>query len=224
MLRLILANKLYSSWSLRPWLVMRAFDIPFEETIIPLREADSKAAILKFSPSGKVPALIDGDITVWESLAIIEYLAEKFPGRGIWPESVAARAEARSVSNEMHGGFAPLRQALPMFLGKRYKTPRLAEDVKANVARVETLWRDTRADFAGSGPFLFGDFTAADAMYAPVVTRFDTYQIPVARDTRAYMTAMLAHPAYEAWRTAALKETWRIADYDAGHEAVETYC
>ena len=224
-MRLVIANKLYSSWSLRPWLVMRAFDIPFDEVVIPLRTPQTKDQISAVSPSGKVPVLIDGDIHVWESLAIIEYLAGKYPGKGIWPADVGARAHARSIANEMHGGFMPVRQALPMNLGKRFKTPDLSEDARESIARIEEIWRTTRARFAPSGGtgFLFGAFNAADAMYAPVVTRFDTYQIPVASDTRAYLDAVLAYPAFQAWKRAALAEPWIITDYESGHEAVETY-
>lgn len=222
-LKLVIANKLYSSWSLRPWLVMRAFAIPFEEQTIPLRTAETKEAILKVSPSGKVPALIDGDILVWESLAIIEYLSEQFPQCAIWPKDKAARAHARAISNEMHGGFLPLRQALPMNLGKRFRAPALSEDAQANVKRIEEIWRTAKARFCiGRGQFLYTAFSAADAMYAPVVTRLDTYQIPVASDTRAYMDAVLDHPAYVEWKRAALAEPWTIADYETGHEAVKS--
>ncbi len=224
MLHLVIANKLYSSWSLRPWMVLKAFDIPFDDTVIPLRLPESKAAIQKFSPSGKVPVLIDGKVTVWESLAIIEYLAETYSERAIWPRDAAARAEARAISSEMHGGFMALRQACPMHLGKRFKTPALGDDAKDNVARIETLWRETKGDFGKSGPYLFGAFSAADAMFAPVVTRLDTYQIAVAKDTRAYMDAILGHPAFVEWRRAARTEPWRIDDYEIGHTAIETYC
>lgn len=220
-LKLVIANKCYSSWSMRPWLVMRAFGVPFEELVIPLRTPHTKELISRLSPSGKVPVLIDGDALVWESLAIIEYLAEKFPQVAIWPKDVFARAQARSIANEMHGGFLPLRQALPMNLAKRFRTPQLSEDALANVARIEQLWRETRAEFAGRGEYLLGDFSAADAMFAPVVTRLDTYQIPVAADTRRYMDTILAHPAFLAWKREALAEDWAIPDYEAGHEAVE---
>lgn len=222
-LKLVIANKLYSSWSLRPWMVLRAFAIPFEEQVIPLRRPETKAEILKVSPSGKVPVLIDGETHVWESLAIIEYLAESFPDRAIWPREKAARAHARAISNEMHGGFLPLRQALPMNLGKRFKRPVLSEDAEANVRRIEEIWRTTRARYClGKGQFLFTAFSAADAMFAPVVTRLDTYQIAVAPETRAYMDAVLAHPAFVDWRNAALAEPWEVADYEAGHEVVKS--
>lgn len=222
-LKLVIANKLYSSWSMRPWLVMRAFGVPFDELVIPLRRPETKDLIARVSPSGKVPVLIDGDALVWESLAIIEYLSEKFPQAAIWPHDVFARAQARSIAHEMHGGFMPVRQALPMNLGKRFRTPDLSEDVQTSIRRIEQLWRETRAEFAGRGDYLLGAFTAADAMYAPVVTRFDTYQVPVARDTRAYMDAVLAHPAFLEWKKAALAEPWTVPDYEAGLVAVETF-
>ncbi|MCB1483993.1 MAG: glutathione S-transferase, partial [Hyphomicrobiaceae bacterium] len=154
---------------------------------------------------------------------IIEYLAEKFPGIEIWPRDVFSRAQARSIAHEMHGGFLALRKELPMNLGKRFKTPALSDDAKTNVARIEQLWRETRAEFAGGNDFLLGNFCAADAMFAPVVTRLDTYQVPVAADTRAYMDAVLTFPAFAAWKSAALAEPWTIEEYEDGHEAVETY-
>ena len=223
MLRLVIANKLYSSWSLRPWLVMHALDIPFEETVIGLKTPETTAAIAKVSPSGKVPVLIDGDVVVWESLAIIEYLAEKVPGKAVWPKDAKARAHARAISNEMHGGFMALRQGCPMNLSKRFQAPPLSDDLKANITRIEQIWRETRAQFGGGRPFLYGGFSAADAMFAPVVTRFETYQIPVAPETRAYMDAVRAHPAMTRWTRDALKEPWTIADYEAGHTAIETF-
>ncbi len=223
MLKLVIANKLYSSWSLRPWLVMRAFDIPFEEILISLRTPESKARVLAVSPSGKVPVLIDGDETIWESLAIVEYLAEAYPGKAIWPTDRAARAQARAISNEMHGGFAPLRAACPMNLSAKFLTPEITDAMKANVDRIEDIWAGTRRRFGAGGDFLFGAFSAADAMYAPVASRFDAYQIPVRAATRAYMDAILAHAGFVAWRSAALNEPWTIADYGAGHTAVETY-
>ncbi len=227
MLRLVIANKVYSSWSMRPWMVMRAFDIRFEETVIPLKRPETENAIAKVSPSGKLPVLIDGDLAIWESLAIIEYLAENEVDKQIWPRNREARAHARAISNEMHGGFLALRQACPMNLAKRFNTPELSDDLKANVARIETIWRDTRARFGtrthDSGPYLFGPFTAADAMFAPVVTRLDTYQIPVAADTRTYMDTVLAHPAFLDWKSAALAEPWTIDDYETGHTATDTF-
>ncbi len=223
MLKLVIANKLYSSWSMRPWMVLRAFDIPFEEIAIPLRQENSKARLAEYSPSGKVPVLIDGDQAIWESLAIIETLAERFPAKPIWPSEAKARAHARAASNEMHGGFMPLRAGCPMNLGAKFKTPELTEALKANVDRVEAIWAEARARFGGAGPYLYGAFSAADAMYAPVVTRLDSYQLPVKANTRVYMDTILAHPACAAWKSAALVEPWTIDDYAAGHTVVETY-
>jgi glutathione S-transferase len=223
MLKLVIANKLYSSWSLRPWMVLSAFDIPFEDIVIPLRQPDSRSRLLEYSPSGKLPALIDGDVTVWESLAIIEYLAEKFSDRAIWPRDSKARAHARAISNEMHGGFQPLRQGCAMHLGARFATPPLTDSLKSNIDRIEDIWSATRNRFGAGGPYLFGAFSAADAMYLPVVSRFETYQIPVREATRTYMDAMLAHPAFLDWRASALKEPWTIPEYSNGHTLVESY-
>lgn len=227
-MHLVIANKLYSSWSMRPWLVLRAFDIAFEETVIALRQPDTRELILDYSPSGKLPCLIDRDadgerVRIWESLAIIEHLAESFPDKAIWPRDRVARAHARAIASEMHAGFQALRQACPMNLGKRFATPELSADTVGAIARVEELWRETRRRFGAAGPFLFGAFTAADAMYAPVATRLETYSIDVAPETRAYMDAILSHPAFRAWREAALAEPWRIADYEAGFTPVEVY-
>jgi glutathione S-transferase len=222
MLRLIVGNKLYSSWSMRPWLVVKAFEIPFEEVVIPLYREGSKEHILEHSPSGKVPCLIDG-VTVWESLAIIDYLAETYPGKAVWPRERAARAHARSAATEMHAGFQALRQSCPMNLAKRFAPKDRGPDVKANVDRITSLWSEARRRFGSSGPFLYGAFSAADAMYAPVVTRFDTYQIEVDGNTRAYMDAILNHPAFVAWRQAALQEPWELPHYEEGEIPVEVF-
>ncbi|MDX2258885.1 MAG: glutathione S-transferase family protein [Hyphomicrobiaceae bacterium] len=223
MMHLVIANKLYSSWSMRPWLVLTACDIPFEETVIPLRLPDTAERIRAYSPSGKLPVLIDGDAVVWESLAIISHLADRFPDRPVWPQGLAARAHAKAIAMEMHAGFMALRQACPMNLGKRFATPPLADDLSANIARIEEIFVGTRARFAAGGPYLFGSFSAADAMFAPVVTRLDTYGLPVSAATRAYMDAVLAHPAFLAWKRAALAEPWTIEAYEAGHTAIEDF-
>jgi glutathione S-transferase len=224
-MKLIIANKLYSSWSMRPWILMKALGIPFEETLIPLRQTETGPRILAHSPSGKVPALVDGDITVWESLAVMEYLAERFPDTAVWPKDRAARAHARAISNEMHAGFMALRQACPMNLAKKFAKKDYSADVTTNVARIEQVWAEARARFGSkkSEPFLYGAFSAADAMYAPVVTRLDTYQLPVSAETRRYMDVVLKHPAYRQWLVEALAEPWTLAGYEDGHTAVEVF-
>ncbi|GLH76342.1 glutathione S-transferase [Bradyrhizobium sp. SSBR45G] len=211
-LKLVIGNKNYSSWSMRPWLALRGCDIAFEEIVIPLYTSDpaDKARILKHSPAGKVPILIDGAVTVWDSLAIIEYLAERFPEAALWPADAAARAQARSVSAEMHSGFQALRNECPMNLHREIRPVELSADAKANIARVEDIWRDCRASFGAGGPFLFGRFSGADAMFAPVVTRFHSFAVPVSAETRAYMDTMMAMPAFAAWVRDGLAETWII--------------
>lgn len=223
-MHLIIGNKLYSSWSLRPWIMLKAINAPFKETVIPLSQPDTKKNILEHSPTGKVPLLIDGGVRVWESLAILEYLAEKYPQAHVWPSDAAARAHARAAASEMHAGFQALRQACPMNLGRKFK-PKASHgpDADANIARLEALWAEARKHFGKGGPFLYGDFSAADAMFAPVVTRLDTYQIKVTPETRRYMDAVLKHPAFVDWRLAALKEPWFLPDYEKGHEIAESY-
>jgi glutathione S-transferase len=207
-LTLILGNKNYSSWSLRPWIAMTVAGIPFEEKVIPLYEPDSCEQIVRYSPAGKVPVLIDGDQRVWESLAILEHLADKFPDAKLWPADTGARSHARVIASEMHAGFVALRRACPMNMWLPPKPRPQSDEVMAAVARIEALWRDSRARFGNGGPFLFGAFGAADAMYAPVVARFYTYGIAVSDTARAYMEAVMALPAWAAWCAAGLKEPW----------------
>lgn len=223
-MKLVIANKLYSSWSMRPWILMRHLGIPFEEVLIPLRQEDTRARILEYSPAGKVPVLIDGEARVWESLAIIDYLADLHPEADIWPREDLARAHARSIAAEMHAGFAPLRKAMPMFLGARFAHRDRGDEVAADVARIVAIWREARERFGASGPFLFGKtFGAADAMYAPTVTRLDTFSWPVDAATRAYMDAILALPAMQEWREAALDEPWTIPYEPLLEEPVATF-
>ena len=210
-LKLVIGNKRYSSWSLRPWLLMKHFDIPFEEIPVLLDTPEFKPTVLKYSPSGKVPCLIDGDIAVHETLAIMEYVAELFPEKPIWPRDRAARALARALSNEMHAGFMGLRSACPMNLRRRFAHKDRGAAATADVARIVAAWRDARTRFGAGGPFLFGAYSAADAMFAPVVTRLDTYAWPVDADTRAYMDAVLADPAFLAWKAGADAETEIVA-------------
>jgi glutathione S-transferase len=207
-LQLIIGNKNYSSWSFRPWLAMKVAGITFEETVISLEAKDFKERILPLSGTGKVPVLIDGDTRVWESLSILEYLAEKFPAAGLWPRDAKARAHARTISSEMHAGFVPLRSQLPMNTWRPVKHRALDGAASANVARIDAMWTDCRARFGADGPFLFGAFSGADAMYAPVVWRFRTYAIEVGAVARAYMQAVMALPAWDEWRRAARQEPW----------------
>jgi len=211
-LHLVIGNKNYSSWSMRPWIAMKVKNLPFEETVISLNAADFKPRLAKISGTGKVPVLVDGDVHVWESLAILEYLAERFPAAALWPKDAAARAHARAVANEMHAGFLPLRRLLPMNMWRPVKKRDLNSEATANVQRIDAMWSDCRARFGGGGPFLFGEFTAADAMYAPVVARFHTYAVDVGAAGRGYMDAMMALPAWKEWTAAALKEQWVLAE------------
>ena len=206
MLRLIIGNKNYSSWSLRPWLGMKVAEIAFEEMLIPLDAPDFKARLATFGGAGKVPLLIDGEIRVWESLAILEYLAEKFPAAGLWPPDAGARAHARAVASEMHSGFAALRSQLPMNVARRVVSRPLDAGASADAARIQSIWSESRKRFGKDGPFLFGAFGAADAMYAPVVWRFHTYAVEVGPAARDYMIAMMELPAWNEWREAARRE------------------
>jgi glutathione S-transferase len=207
-LTLVIGNKNYSSWSLRPWIAMKVAGIAFHEIVISLDAKDFKARVSQISESGKVPALADGTVHVWESLAILEYLAEKFPAAKLWPADPAARARARAVASEMHAGFAALRRTCPMNFWRPVKKRELSDEVLADVRRIEALWADCRIRFGAGGPFLFGSFGAADAMYAPVVSRFYTYDVDVGEPARAYMAAVMALPAWAEWRRAALQEPW----------------
>jgi glutathione S-transferase len=211
-LKLILGNKNYSSWSLRPWIAMRHASLSFDEEVIPLYERGSRERVLKYSPTAKVPVLLDGDMTIWESLAILDHLAEKFPKAELWPADPKARAHARAVSAEMHAGFAPLRKHCPMNMRRVGRKRELTAEVAADVRRIEEIWTDCRARFGAGGPFLFGRFGAADAMYAPVVSRFASYAIGVGAAAEAYMAAMMALPAWQEWRAAGVAEPWVMPD------------
>jgi len=214
-LKLVIGNKNYSSWSMRPWLALRANDIPFEEVLVSLYSGEAdKQRILDFSRSGKVPILVDGNVTVWDSLAIIEHIAERFPEKRLWPEHPAQRAHARSVSAEMHSGFAALRNECGMNLHRPVRAIELSADARANIARVEEIWRECRERHGQSGPFLFGAFGAADAMFAPVVHRFRTYAVAVTEETQRYMDAMISLPAFAEWTRAALAETIIIEKFE----------
>jgi glutathione S-transferase len=206
--RLVIGNKNYSSWSLRPWLAMKQAAIDFEEIRIPLYGAGSKERLAEMSPSARVPALLHDDLTVWDSLAICEYLAESHPG--MWPADGKARAVARSVSAEMHSGFAALRTHMTMNIRKNYAGKGMAEGVAQDIARILASWADCRNRFGAGGPFLFGAFSIADAMYAPVIMRFRTYAVAIPAPLKAYYEAMLALPTLREWMADSIAETESI--------------
>ena len=207
-LLLLIGNKNYSSWSLRPWIAMKVAGIAFTEQVISLDASDFKARVDRISATGKVPALADGQTQVWESLAILEYLAEKFPQAGLWPAEPAARAHARSIAAEMHAGFLPLRRHYPMNIWRPVRRREPVPEVVENINRIDAMWTDCRTRFGEAGPFLFGAFGAADAMYAPVVSRFHTYDVDVGPVARAYMEAVLGLSAWAEWCAAAKQEPW----------------
>lgn len=202
--QLVIGNKNWSSWSLRPWLAMRRAGIPFEEINVQLRQPDTKAEILKYSPSGHVPLLIDGAFKVWDSLAILEYLADAHPEKGLWPSDRKARALARCAAAEMHSGFMPLRRTCSMEILASNPMEDVPEDVGADVRRIVALWKECRSRHGNGGPFLFGSFTAADAMYAPVASRFQTYLPDLERfgddgTASAYVAEVLSMPEIAEW-------------------------
>jgi glutathione S-transferase len=213
-LTLVIANKAYSSWSFRPYILLRHLGIDFAEITIPLGEATTREQILRYGPSGKCPVLIDGDLTIWDSFAIIDYLAETYLDLSVWPRDKAARAMARSLSAEMHSGFMGLRAHLPMNMRRDVRARALTPEAAADVARIEQGWSEARRQFGKAGDFLFGDFSAADAMFAPVVSRLHTYDVPVSPESRGYMNAVMALPAWADWKAGADAEAWRIAKYE----------
>ncbi|MCU0759165.1 MAG: glutathione S-transferase [Steroidobacteraceae bacterium] len=212
MYRLYIGNKNYSSWSLRPWSLLRTLDIPFEERLVPFSAGGSYERFREFSPTGKVPCLVDGTTVVWDSLAICEYVAERHPAA--WPASAAARAWARSAAAEMHSGFAVLRNDCSMSVGVRIRLHRVSEALRRDVARIDESWCDGLARFGG--PFLAGDrFTAADAFYVPVAFRVRSYGLELGAAAAAYAQRLLALPSTREWEDAALREPWR----EPAHEA-----
>lgn len=215
---LVIGNKNYSSWSLRAWLALKHSGAPFEEIVIPLRQAETREKILRLSPSGKVPVLRHGDVGIWESLAICEYLAELFPDAGLWPEDREARALARAISAEMHAGFAVLRRHMPMNMRAEYPGADVAEDVRQDINRIEAMWRDCRKRFGAGGDMLFGSFTIADAMFAPVASRFKTHGVRLDDTAEAYVEAIMGLASVREWMTAARNEPWIIPDLERGAE------
>jgi glutathione S-transferase len=213
-LTLILGSKNYSSWSLRAWLVLKLADLEFEEVTIQLDRPETRGEILRWSPSGRVPALRDGELAIWDSLAIAEYVAEQHPEARLWPSDPSVRAVARSVTAEMHSGFQALRSNMPMNIRRSAPGGGRGPGVDEDIGRVTALWRECRDRFGAGGPFLFGERTIADAFYAPVVTRFNTYGVQVDDTCAAYMKAVWELPAMQAWRRAAEAERHPISKYD----------
>ncbi len=211
-MKLYIGNKNYSSWSYRVWLTLKTKNIPFEEELRPFDVENEYADFFEFSPTGKVPVLIDEGQTLWESLAILEYLAEKYPETGLWPKEAEARAHARCIAHEMHGGFMALRAACPMNMRRRIEPITLDKAVKRDVTRVETIWSECLETYGG--PFLFGEnYTIADGMYAPVVNRLQIYELSSTQAVRRYTETLTSLDAWKEWNTAAHAEEW-VVDID----------
>jgi len=213
-LKIVIGNKKYSSWSLRGWLALKHTGEPFEEILVPLDQPSTREQLLRHSPSGRVPVLMDGDTVLWDSLAICEYLSERFPQRRMWPEGRKARALARSISAEMHAGFQNLRNDLCMKIVESIPTLSFRPEVKEEIRRILSIWTDCRQRYGGDKPFLFGDFTIADVMFAPVVSRFRTYGVPLEGSTAAYAEAIWSLPAMREWVAAAQVEPHRLGRYE----------
>jgi glutathione S-transferase len=213
-LTLVIGNKNYSSWSLRPWILMRRLGLEFGEVQLRLDTPEFKDEVARYGPNGRVPVLRHRDLTIWDSLAICEYVAD-ITGRG-WPSEKAARAVARSVCAEMHAGFLDLRMQWPMNARARNRRTAMTPGLEADVDRIDEIWMDCRRRFGASGPWLFGEYSIADAMYAPVVLRFNTYRAQVSDSARWYIATALADPALQEWVLAAQEEPWTNPDYEFG--------
>jgi glutathione S-transferase len=211
-LTLVIGNKNYSSWSMRPWVLLKQLGIPFEEVKLKFHTTEWDAQIERWSPSGLVPVLWRGEQSVWDTLAIVETLNEWFPRKAVWPADPAARALARSAASEMHSGFRDLRGKMPMNIRSKHPGKGMTPEVRANIDRIETLWNTARGRFGSGGDFLFGPFCAADAMFAPVVMRFETYAVATGPVATRYCKAMRAAPGVRAWIDDALKETEFVAE------------
>ncbi len=209
---LYIGNKNYSSWSLRPWLAMKVAGIPFDEKLVLLFDDDWKANIAKISPSARVPVLKDGDLVLWETMAILEYLAEQHPDKGLWPDDRDARAVARAVANEMHAGFLALRGNMPMNIRKSHPGRGMGEGVAEDIARIQEIWNDCRTRFGATGDFLFGSFSIADAMFAPVVSRLTTFAVELDDVCAAYRDAIQALPEMIEWSDAGRTEPWIVPE------------
>ena len=211
-LTLVIGNKNYSSWSMRPWVLMKQLGIPFTEKRLRFHSAEWDAEIERWSPSRLVPVLWRGDQSVWDSLAIAEALHEWFPEKGVWPKDAAARAFARSAAAEMHSGFRDLRSSMPMNIRSSHPGKGMNPGTQANIARIEKLWGEARTRFGAGGPFLFGAFCATDAMFAPVTTRFKTYAVKLSPESQRYCDAVLSAPGVRAWIDDAMQEKEFVAD------------
>lgn len=209
---LIIGNKNYSSWSLRPYMALKQAGIEFDEKLIRFGEPQFSKAVKRYSKAGLVPILIHKERVVWDSLAILEYAAETWPQKQLWPKNAEARALARSMSAEMHSGFRALRNAFPMNIRRPPQIMKVDEGTLQDLARIEALWTQARKQFGKGGPYLFGKFTNADAMFTPIVSRIDTYQLPVSKTSRAYMDAILQSHAFMSWKEGALKEKWVVPE------------
>lgn len=213
-LTLIIGNKNYSSWSLRPWLLLRHLGLSFREELIPLYQDDSKERLAHYSPSGLVPVLRHGDVLLWESLAICDYLAELYPQAELWPWEAEARAIAKSISFEMHGGFRTVRESMPMNIRAKRAMPARTPALEREIARILQIWEDARHEFGRGGDFLFGRFGVADAMFAPVVTRFRTYGVELTGGCAEYAETVLTSPAMLEWEEGARAEPWVLPQYE----------
>lgn len=204
--KLIIGNKNYSSWSLRPWILLKVKQIPFTELKVSLYGEGSKEKLLTYSPAGLVPILQEDDLTIWDSLAICEYIAENYPDKGCWPKDSKERAKARSISSEMHSGFSVLRNTMPMNCREKIDIDSISPELQKEIDRILTIWKECRSNSKNKGPFLFGSFTIADAMYAPVVSRFETYGVTVGELEREYMDHLLSTPEFQQWIEASRQE------------------
>jgi glutathione S-transferase len=207
---LVIGNKNYSSWSLRPYMALKQAGIPFEEKLVQLDTPSFAKEVNKVSAAGRVPVLVHNGQSIWDTLAILEYAAETWPTKRLWPANKKARAMARSVCAEMHSGFQALRNACPMNIRRPTRPVPMTDSVLKDVARIEEIWRSCSTAHGKGGPFLFGKFSNADAMFAPVASRFVTYEIKLAKDSRSYVDAVLGSAAYQSWREAALQEPWIV--------------
>ncbi len=215
-MKLIIGNKNYSSWSLRPWLLLSAYEIAFEEIRIPLFAAGYKERILSFSEAGKVPVLHDDNLIIWDSLAICEYICEKYLNGAGWPGDQIKRAKARSVCSEMHSGFSSLRNEMPMNCRARNRKVEITKELQNDISRIEKIWTKFRQENSTSGSWLFGEFSIADCMFAPVVFRFNTYKPELSDKTQEYITTMLEHPKIQLWMKQAQDEQETIAYAEVG--------